>query len=65
MAKSGWMSWDADHEMSGWPTALTEDGEWRTVTIHRRLDLNVTVSFPSRHQIYISIYFHKVNCNVP
>ena len=34
---SGWMSWDVPHEMSGWPTALTEDGEWRTVILEKRL----------------------------
>ena len=35
---SGWMSWDVLHEMSGWPTALTEDGEWRTVIPEKRSD---------------------------
>ena len=35
---SGWMSWDVAHEMSGWPTALTEDGEWRTVIPVKRLE---------------------------
>ena len=38
MVRSGWMSWDVAHEMSGWPIALTEDGEWRIVITDMRLD---------------------------
>ena len=38
MVRSGWMSWDVAHEISGWQTALTEDGEWRTVITDKRLD---------------------------
>ena len=38
MVISGWMSWDVAHEMSGWPTALTEDGEWKIVIMDKRSD---------------------------
>ena len=38
VARSGWMIWDVAHEMPGWPTALTEDGEWRTVIPEKRSD---------------------------
>ena len=38
MVRSGWMSWDVVHEISGWPTALTEDGEWRIVIMDKRSD---------------------------
>ena len=36
VVRSGWMSWDVAQEMSGWPTALTEDGEWRTVILEKK-----------------------------
>ena len=36
--RSGWMIWDVPQKMSGWPTALTEDGEWRIVVPDKKLE---------------------------